>query len=80
MKNKYNLIKLKADVAERELAKRQARYKEDLEIKFQGIQFDNLEFKDALSPKRVVAKKLHQVVADRLGHHKPALDVDISSL
>lgn len=68
LKNKYNLIKLKADVAERELAKRQARYKEDLEIKFQGIQFDNLEFKDALSPKRVVAKKLHQVVADRLGH------------
>merc|ERR1711871_749644 len=39
---------------------------ESIEIKFQGIQFDNLEFKDALSPKKVVTKKLHQIVFDQL--------------
>ena len=56
LKNQYNATKLKADTMEKDLARRRKKYKEGIEIKFQGIQFDNLEFKDALSPKKVVTK------------------------
>jgi hypothetical protein len=66
LKNQFNSIKLKGDTMEKELKRREKKYNESLQIGFRGIQFDELNLKDALSPKKIVAKKLHQLLHSRL--------------
>ena len=66
LKNKYNQLKLKRWQLTKVLNKKFDHFRANLKIEHKGIQYEELSYDDALSPKATVSRMLHELLIKRV--------------
>eukprot|EP00943_MAST-04B_sp_MAST-4B-sp1_P001604 g1604.t1 len=66
LKNRYNLLKLKRLQLTKVFTKKSDVYRSNLKIENSGIQYDELSYSDALSPKATISRMLHEILINRV--------------